>query len=80
MARPADYYQTHREALLANQKAYYYRKQANDPEYRARRKEYMLEYNMREGALDSRRDYMREYSRKRYSIQKETKIFMAILV
>ena len=80
MARPADYYQTHREAMLASQKAYYHRRQANDPEYKARRKEYMLEYNMREGALDSRRDYMREYSRKRYSIQKETKIFMAILV
>ena len=76
MARPADYYQTHREALLANQKAYYHRRQANDPEYKARRKEYMLEYNMR----DNKRDYMREYSRKRYSIQKETKIFMAILV
>jgi hypothetical protein len=79
MARPADYYQTHREAMLASQKAYYYRKQANDPEYKARRKEYMLEYNMRDNMRDYRRDYMREYSRKRYSIQKETKILMAIL-
>lgn len=66
MARPADYYQTHREVMCANQRAYYYRKQANDPEYRARRKEYM-------------REYMLDYTRKRRSIQKENKILLAIL-
>lgn len=66
MAKSADYYQTHREAMCANQRAYYYRKQVNDPEYKAWRKEYM-------------REYMREYSRKRRSIQKENKILMAIL-
>lgn len=65
--------------MLASQKAYYHRKQANDPEYKARRKEYMLGYNMRDNNRGYKRDYMREYSRKRYSIQKETKIFMAIL-
>lgn len=67
MATDPIYYKANRELILTRQKAYYHEKQANNPEYIARRKEYM-------------REYMREYSKKHRSLQKENKILMTILV
>lgn len=38
------YYQANREFILNRQKAYYHEKQANNPEYKAKRNEYMKVY------------------------------------
>ena len=67
MATDPEYYRANREFILTRQKAYYHEKQANNPEYKAKRNEYMKEYLV-------------EYMKKRRVIQKEAKLLRLILI
>ena len=67
MATDPNYYKANREFILTRQKAYYHEKQANNPEYKAKRNEYMKEYLV-------------EYMKKRRVIQKEAKLLSLILL
>ncbi len=67
MATDPVYYKNNREFILNRQKAYYHEKQANNPEYKAKRNEYMKEYLV-------------DYMKKRRVFKKEANLLRLILI